>query len=53
MRADAGHLGHHDHRRAGAGDVHALGDAVEHDVAVIEVGQRIVLVHGGSCHGRH
>ena len=45
MRADARHLRHDDHRRSGAGYVHHLRDAVEGDLAGIEVLERIVLVH--------
>ena len=44
VRADAGHLRHHDHRRSAAGHVHHLGDAVECDCACVEVLERVVLV---------
>src|SRR4051812_31053383 len=44
MRADAGHLGHHDHRRTGACEVNLLRDAVERNLAHREIVERIVLV---------
>ena len=44
LRADAGHLGHHDHRRAPARHVHHLVDSVQHDLAMLEVIERVVFV---------
>jgi len=50
---DAGHLGHHDHRRALARDEHELGLAEEAHLPPLEVLERVpllrvVLAHGGS-----
>jgi hypothetical protein len=41
MGADTRHLGHHDHRRSRAGDMHRLGNAVERNVAALEILKRI------------
>jgi hypothetical protein len=51
VRADAGHLGHDDDSRAGAGDVHSPRVAAILEAAGIEVGERVAW--SVSCgHGR-
>ena len=53
MRADAGHLRHHDDGRPRAGHVDDLGDAIECDVEAPEILERIVLLHGPFRHRRN
>jgi hypothetical protein len=52
MRTDARHLGHDDHTRSRAGDVHPLGHAIERDLATGKVLDRIVFFHAAYRHGR-
>ena len=52
VRTDARHLGHHDHRRSCAGDVHRLRDAFAGDRAGIEVCERIVVCLRAFRHPR-